>query len=147
MRVHGTAWPQLLVERYMPELEQIKVAIALREKEGQFRARHAHASDTVQLVTSNLPELHNWSMNGSVTPSPAQQPQQALDLDRLALSGADIFGPVADSPASTSGKITEVSSALHEVRQHASTQPCMHWHGLACRFFLRSFMIWIPTRL
>lgn len=75
---------QMLVNRYMPELEQIKMAIALREKEGQLRQRHApHASDTTQLVTSNLPELSNWGLNGS-TPAFAQH--AVADLDRLALS-------------------------------------------------------------
>ena len=125
---------QLLYERYMPELEQIKMAIALRGKEGRFRGRHAveHAGDTVQLVTSNLPELHNWSLNGSVTPSPAQQPQ-ALDLDRLALSGADIFGPAAVSPASTSGKAAEVRCAVHRLPNRGTEKrpPSLCAHSLA----------------
>lgn len=81
----------MLVTRYMPELEQTKVAIALREKEGQFRQKHApHASDTAQLVTSNLPELSNWGLNGSAPPL-AQH--AAADLDRLALSVQEEHAP------------------------------------------------------
>ena len=77
----------MLVNRYMPELEQTKMAIALREKEGQYRQKHsAHASDTAQLVTSNLPELSNWGLNDS-TPAPPQH--AAADLDRLAISGQE----------------------------------------------------------
>jgi hypothetical protein len=90
----------------MPELEQIKMAIALREKEGQVRVKHAqHSADTVRLVTSNLPELSNWSLNGSA-PSP-QPPQLGFDFDRLAVSGGDIFGP-ADAAPSTSGKAATI---------------------------------------
>ena len=88
---------QMLLNRYMPELEQTKMAMALREKEGQLRQRHApHASDTAQLVTSNLPELSNWGINGS-TPALAQH--AAADLDRLALSAQEEPAPRSNGAA------------------------------------------------
>ena len=87
----------MLVNRYMPELEQIKMAIALHKKEGQLRQRHApHASDTAQLVTSNLPELSNWGLNDS-TPALAQH--AAADLDRLALSVQEEPAPSSNGTA------------------------------------------------
>ncbi len=53
---------QLLLDTYLPELEQLKLRIATREREGDPMRQHVAGStqDTVQLVTSNLPELSNW---------------------------------------------------------------------------------------
>jgi len=53
---------QLLFDAYMPELEQLKMRMATREKEGDHMGHSmtGRTQDTVQLVTSNLPELSNW---------------------------------------------------------------------------------------
>ncbi len=51
---------QLLLEQYMPELERVKLAVKLREEQGSLPQQASRSGDTVQLVTSNLPELHNW---------------------------------------------------------------------------------------
>jgi hypothetical protein len=53
---------QLLLDTYLPELEQLKLRIATREKEGNPMQQPVAGmtQDTVQLVTGNLPELSNW---------------------------------------------------------------------------------------
>jgi hypothetical protein len=51
---------QLLLEDYMPELERVKLAVKLKEEEGMPQQSGHRSQDTVRLVTSNLPELHNW---------------------------------------------------------------------------------------
>lgn len=53
---------QLLMDTYMPELEQLKLRMATREKEGvPLQPPMAGMTEnTTQLVTSNLTELSNW---------------------------------------------------------------------------------------
>ena len=87
---------QLLLETYMPELERLKMDQDLLK---QQHAPVHHSSGTVQITTSNLPELSNW---GTPTPAPrlpAQRPED--DLSRLSLvSSGDLL---SDSfPAATS---------------------------------------------
>ena len=48
---------QLLMDIYMPELERLKMDQDLLKQQQQAPV---HASDTVQITTSNLPELANW---------------------------------------------------------------------------------------
>ncbi len=55
----------------MPELEQLKVKMATREKEGvpMLPPMAGRTENTTQLVTSNLTELSNWG-----APFPSQAP-------------------------------------------------------------------------
>lgn len=87
---------QLLLETYMPELERLKMDQTLLKQQAPV-----HQSGTVQITTSNLPELSNW---GVPSPSPLPQPQQRPedDLSRLSLMPTgDLLsdGVPAPSPA------------------------------------------------
>lgn len=97
---------QLLLDTYMPELERLKMDQDLLKQ--QYAP--VHHSDTVQITTSNLPELSNW---GSPTPAPRvpqvppQRPED--DLSRLSLLDGDLL----------SSSVPAFSSAPPPVRSHS----------------------------
>ena len=88
---------QLLLDIYMPELERLKMDQDLLKQQQQAPV---HASDTVQITTSNLPELANW---GVPTPAPAPAPVQRPgdDLSRLSLApSGDLLSDPMPAPSS-----------------------------------------------
>ena len=104
------------------------MGIALREKEGQHGHRHApHASDTAQLVTSNLPELSNWGLNGSNTPALSQH--AAADLDRLALSVQEQHLPTSNGATAAVRWLSAAGGWGMLLRSHVR---CIQQAGVPC---------------
>ena len=79
----------------MPELERLKMDQDL------LKQQHApvHHSGTVQITTSNLPELHNWGSPTPLPKGPAPRPED--DLSRLSLvSSGDLLSDGFPAPPS-----------------------------------------------
>ena len=72
---HGLSTPQVLAERYLPELEALKPRVLL----GRLAAPPAaarHAPGAVRLTTSDLPEIRGdqWGLPGGVPAAPSAPP-------------------------------------------------------------------------
>lgn len=89
---------QLLVVSYLPELEQLKASLDIKGQSADAffsPPPHAQESNTMQLATSNLPEL-NWAQLSSSTAAlqtPAAVPaasQAALPNDPFAFDPASL---------------------------------------------------------
>ena len=108
MTESGGSVVQLLLDTYMPELERLKMDQDL------LKQQHApvHHSGTVQITTSNLPELSNW---GTPTPAPrvpTQRPED--DLNRLSLmSSGDLLSDSFPAPASAPPAVSPCIPCLH----------------------------------
>ncbi|CAL8467347.1 g6884 [Coccomyxa elongata] len=101
---------KLLMETYMPELEQLKVKMATREKEGvpMLPPMAGRTENTTQLVTSNLTELSNWGV-----PLPAApRPPQDMDFGRLSVSGDLLSGDMLPSTSAAPPSATAESAEL-----------------------------------
>lgn len=89
---------QLLLDTYMPELERLKMDQDLLKQQ----QAPMHASDTVQITTSNLPELANWGVPTPApapAPAPVQRPED--DLSRLSLApSGDLLSDLMPAPSS-----------------------------------------------
>lgn len=97
---------QLLLDTYMPELERLKM------DQDVLKHQHVpvHHSGTVQITTSNLPELSNW---GTPTPAPRMPMQRPEDdFSRLSLvSSGDLLSNSFPAPASALPAVSIASLA------------------------------------
>lgn len=122
---------QLLRDRYIEELEKIKLRLQLPdEAEGKHPEPPPpkHTPDVVQLTTSNLPGV-NWGEVGGTTPSapPLRPPAQDLgfpeedfslltgDFSRLS-TGIDLLtGPPASAVTTTPLPTFQTYGCAHSV--------------------------------
>ena len=79
----------------MPELERLKM------DQDMLKQQYApvHHNGTVQITTSNLPELHNWGTPTPASRAPPQRPED--DFSRLSLvSSGDLLSDSFPAPPS-----------------------------------------------
>lgn len=113
---------QLLLVSYLPELEQLKASLDIKGQstEAFFSPPpHAHGSNTMQLATSNLPEL-DWDQLSS-TPAAPQAPAAVPTASQAAQPN----DPFAYDPAATQ------HTNNHSIDPFAASQPASSYSGSA----------------
>ena len=121
---------QLLLVSYLPELEQLKASLDIKGQSSETffsPPPHAHGSNTMQLATSNLPEL-DWEQLSS-TPAAPQAPA-AIPTASQAAQPNDPFAYDPAATQQTNGYSNDPFAASQSPSSYSGSAPSASTGGL-----------------
>lgn len=121
---------QLLLVSYLPELEQLKASLDIKGQSTETffsPPPHAHGSNTMQLATSNLPEL-DWDQLSS-TPAAPQAPA-AIPTASQAAQPNDPFAYDPAATQQTSNHSNDPFAASQSPSSYSGSAPSASTGGL-----------------